>query len=231
MGIHRNSPQAVGITNASGQPEIVLEIDGLTLSMTPPTREVFEAADEAGRRRRPMATTTRTADDQPDDGDAALDRFLDADRDNFVRALAEIEGGRKQSHWMWYIFPQVRGLGASATSQLYSIQDVGEAEAYLQHPVLGAHYRQLVDAVWHQVVERQVSVRSLFGSPDDAKLVSSLTLFAGIAHRLGHTDRALATFLHRADQILARHTPKVLLDAQRRRRSSADPSDDSYHPG
>ena len=103
---------------------------------------------------------------------------------------------------MWYIFPQARGLGASAMSQRYSIQDVGEAEAYLQHPVLGPHYRQLVDAVWYQVVERQVSLRSLFGSPDDAKLVSSLTLFAGIMDRLGHTDPALETLLARADQIL-----------------------------
>jgi uncharacterized protein (DUF1810 family) len=103
---------------------------------------------------------------------------------------------------MWYIFPQVRGLGASAMSQKYSIPNVGEAEAYLRHPVLGSLYRQIVDAVWRQVVERDVSLRSLFGSPDDAKLVSSLTLFAGIAHCLDHSDPTVATFLVQADEIL-----------------------------
>ncbi len=138
----------------------------------------------------------------PNDVAPDLRRFVDAYRDDFDRALSEIEAGCKQSHWMWYIFPQVGGLGASAMSRRYAIGDPEEAEAFLLHPDLGARYCRIVDAVWQQVVERQVSIHSLFGSPDDAKLVSSLTLFAGIASTLDSPSPALATFLERADQIL-----------------------------
>jgi uncharacterized protein (DUF1810 family) len=110
-----------------------------------------------------------------------LQRFIHAQHESFDRALSEIEAGRKTSHWMWYVFPQVSGLGFSPTSKRYAIASVEEAKAFMAHPVLGPHYRRLVDAVWHQVVESGVTVRDLFGSPDDAKLVSSLTLFAGVA--------------------------------------------------
>ena len=96
---------------------------------------------------------------------------------------------------MWYVFPQVRGLGVSAISQRYAIASVEEAMAYFAHPLLGAHYRQVVAAVWHHVVERGVTVRTLFGSPDDAKLVSSLTLFAGVAHRIEGPEPAVRTFV------------------------------------
>jgi uncharacterized protein (DUF1810 family) len=103
---------------------------------------------------------------------------------------------------MWYIFPQVNGLGASAMSRRYAIASISEAEAYLEHPVLRAHYLRIVDAVWQQVVERGVTIRALFGSPDDAKLVSSLTLFTGVARGLDPPQPALASFVTRAEEIL-----------------------------
>ncbi len=109
-----------------------------------------------------------------------LRRFLDV-RDDHARALAEVRGGKKRSHWMWYVFPQIAGLGASAMAQRYAIADLAEAEAFLLHPVLGSDYAAIVEEVWRQVVERGMRVHDLFGSPDDAKLVSSLTLFAAVA--------------------------------------------------
>ncbi len=113
--------------------------------------------------------------------DVDLQRFIDAQRDTFDHALGEIEEGRKTTHWMWFVFPQVAGLGLSPTSVRYAIRSVAEAKAFMDHPILGERYRRVVDAVWTQVVERGVTVHDLFGSPDDAKLVSSLTLFGGIA--------------------------------------------------
>lgn len=131
-----------------------------------------------------------------------LERFVDAQHDDYVRALGEIVAGRKRSHWMWYVFPQVAGLGASSMSKRFAIESVAEAEAYLAHPILGARYRQIVDAVWHQVVERGTTIRDLCGSPDDAKLVSSLTLFAGVARRLHDPQPDVVTFIARSDEIL-----------------------------
>ncbi|HEY7626502.1 MAG TPA: DUF1810 family protein, partial [Ilumatobacteraceae bacterium] len=127
-----------------------------------------------------------------------LDRFVVAQSAAFDRALAEIEAGRKQSHWMWFMFPQVAGLGMSATSQRYAINSVEEAKAFAAHPLLGTNYRRLVDAVWEQVVQRGVAVHALFGSPDDTKLVSSLTLFGGaVRDEAGEED-----FVRQVDQLL-----------------------------
>jgi uncharacterized protein (DUF1810 family) len=131
-----------------------------------------------------------------------LDRFVDAQRNDFELALREIEDGRKRSHWMWYIFPQVTGLGRSGMSSRYAINSVAEAKAFLAHPILGDRYRRIVDAVWCQVVERASPVRELFGSPDDAKLVSSLTLFAAVARGLDTPLTEAAAFVARADEIL-----------------------------
>ena len=114
-----------------------------------------------------------------------LERFHDGYRLDFDQALSEINGGRKRSHWMWFIFPQIAGLGSSPTAAAYAIRSRAEADAFLHDPTLGPAYRQLVDAVGHQVVDRGVTVRQLFGQPDDQKLVSSLTLFAGVAADLG----------------------------------------------
>jgi uncharacterized protein (DUF1810 family) len=91
---------------------------------------------------------------------------------------------------MWYVFPQVTGLGMSSMSQRYAIRSVDEAAAYLDDAVLGANYRRIVGAVRRQVVDNGVTVHALFGSPDDAKLVSSLTLFGSVARDRG--DESLA---------------------------------------
>ncbi|HEX3087769.1 MAG TPA: DUF1810 family protein [Ilumatobacteraceae bacterium] len=129
-----------------------------------------------------------------------LQRFVDAQHNSFERALSEIEAGAKGSHWMWYVFPQIVGLGQTTTSLQYAIDSVEEAQAFLAHPVLGERYLQIVHAVWNQVVQRGVTVHDLFGSPDDIKLVSSLTLFSGAARQLESDDFAL--FVHEADEIL-----------------------------
>src|SRR5579883_1362213 len=104
-----------------------------------------------------------------------LNRFVEAQEDAYERALAEIRNGRKESHWMWYIFPQFDGLGFSATSKRYAIKGVAEAEAYLAHPVLGPRLRECTEATLH--VEGR-SASDIFGSPDDLKLRSCATLFA-----------------------------------------------------
>lgn len=106
-----------------------------------------------------------------------LQRFLDAQKSSYQSALTEIKNGKKRSHWMWYIFPQIQGLGFSETSKFYAIKDVSEAEAYLQHPVLGARLIEI------STVAAQLSSNNatqVFGSPDDMKLKSSMTLFAAL---------------------------------------------------
>jgi len=117
--------------------------------------------------------------------DADLERFHDGYRHDYDQTLTEVQAGRKRSHWMWFIFPQVAGLRSSPTAAHYAIRSRAEAEAFLHDPILGPGYRTLVDGVWQQVVERGVTIRDLFGRPDDHKLVSSLTLFAGVAAHLG----------------------------------------------
>lgn len=103
-----------------------------------------------------------------------LKRFLDAQENDFERALAEIKRGRKQSHWMWYIFPQIKGLGLSETARFYAIKDRTEAELYLAHPVLGARLIEISEALLE--IEGKTA-NQIFGSPDDVKLKSSMTLF------------------------------------------------------
>jgi uncharacterized protein (DUF1810 family) len=114
------------------------------------------------------------------DGDDPYDlqRFVHAQSINYDKALLEIKKGKKLSHWMWYIFPQYEGLGLSPTSRQFSIKSIGEAEAYLSHPVLGPRLKECAEAVLG-VVGR--SAHEIFGSPDDAKLRSSATLFARIS--------------------------------------------------
>jgi uncharacterized protein (DUF1810 family) len=107
-----------------------------------------------------------------------LNRFVQAQEDDYEQALGEIRSGRKQSHWMWYIFPQFDGLGFSSTSKRYSIKSVAEAKAYLAHPVLGPRLRECAEAVLG--VEGR-SAFEIFGSPDDMKLRSCATLFACVS--------------------------------------------------
>ncbi len=106
-----------------------------------------------------------------------LKRFLDAQENDFERALAEIKRGRKQSHWMWYIFPQIAGLGFSETSRFYAVKDRAEAELYLAHPVLGARLVRISEALLE--IEGKTA-NQIFGSPDDVKLKSSMTLFSAL---------------------------------------------------
>jgi uncharacterized protein (DUF1810 family) len=107
-----------------------------------------------------------------------LARFVSAQKDIYAQVLTEIKSGRKRSHWMWYIFPQIDGLGWSATSKFYAIKNIDEARAYLNHPVLGQRLLECAQAVL-DVKDR--SATEIFGSPDDLKLRSCATLFALIS--------------------------------------------------
>ena len=104
-----------------------------------------------------------------------LDRFLDAQRGDYAAALAEVRRGRKTSHWMWYIFPQIAGLGQSSTARYYSIRDLEEAREYYAHPVLGQRLREISGALLELRGSDPVAV---FGDIDSMKLKSSMTLFA-----------------------------------------------------
>ena len=104
-----------------------------------------------------------------------LDRFLDAQRGDYAAALAEVRRGRKTSHWMWYIFPQIAGLGQSSTARYYSIRDLEEAREYYAHPVLGQRLREISGALLGLRGSDPVAV---FGGIDSMKLKSSMTLFA-----------------------------------------------------
>lgn len=104
-----------------------------------------------------------------------LDRFVAAQEDVIGDALAELHAGRKRSHWMWFVFPQLRGLGVSPTSHRFGIADLAEARAYLAHPLLGRRLFACTDIVLS--IERR-TLLEIFGSPDDMKFISSMTLFA-----------------------------------------------------
>jgi len=108
-----------------------------------------------------------------------LDRFIKAQEHDFSAALSEIKNGRKRSHWMWYIFPQIHGLGFTETSRYYAILGLGEASEYLKHPILGSRLVQICS----ELLKLQGNnANSIFGSPDDLKLRSSVTLFASVPH-------------------------------------------------
>jgi uncharacterized protein (DUF1810 family) len=122
-----------------------------------------------------------------------LSRFLLAQEDDHEQALAEIRSGRKQSHWMWYIFPQIDGLGSSSTAKLYAIKSAAEAVAYLAHPVLGPRLVECAEAVLR--VDGR-SAFEIFGSPDDLKLKSSATLFAHVSTGASVFDRLLEKYFY-----------------------------------
>ncbi len=106
-----------------------------------------------------------------------LNRFTSAQDEVYDRVLAELRNGQKRTHWIWYIFPQIDGLGHSATSKRYAIKSVDEARKYVNHPVLGSRLLECAEAVL-SVEGRPVS--EIFGYPDDLKLKSSMTLFARV---------------------------------------------------
>ncbi len=107
-----------------------------------------------------------------------LERFVQAQTNSYPAALAEIKAGRKRSHWMWYIFPQIAGLGFSPMSQRYAIGSIAEARAYLAHPLLGARLIGCVEAL---LALEGPSAHEVFGTPDDWKLRSCATLFAHVS--------------------------------------------------
>jgi uncharacterized protein (DUF1810 family) len=104
-----------------------------------------------------------------------LSRFVSAQAGTFDAALEELRAGRKRTHWMWFVFPQLKGLGVSPTATFYGLSGLDEATAYLEHPMLGPRLEAAVDAVQ---ASRATSLHALFGSPDDLKFRSSMTLFA-----------------------------------------------------
>ncbi|MBN2004362.1 MAG: DUF1810 domain-containing protein [Anaerolineae bacterium] len=123
-----------------------------------------------------------------------LTRFTTAQESVYDTVLAELKDGRKRTHWMWYIFPQVDGLGFSSTSQYYAIKSLEEARQYLAHPVLGARLRECAEALL-AVAGRSAS--DIFGYPDDLKLRSSMTLFARAAGELDSVfARVLDKYFH-----------------------------------
>jgi uncharacterized protein (DUF1810 family) len=120
-----------------------------------------------------------------------LNRFVKAQKGDYARALAEVRAGEKRSHWMWYVFPQLDGLGFSDTARFYGIKECAEAEAYLAHPVLGPRLIEVAEAAL--AVEGK-SAHNIFGSPDDLKLRSCATLFAKVSPPGSVFERLLAKY-------------------------------------
>ena len=121
----------------------------------------------------------------------SLDRFVEAQEKMYPTAMKEIQAGKKQSHWMWYIFPQLRGLGMSSMAHKYGIIDIGEARAYLEHPWLSGRLYELCVALLHH---KDKSAYEIFGEVDEMKLKSSMTLFALTSEDYTIFDQVLEQF-------------------------------------
>jgi uncharacterized protein (DUF1810 family) len=138
-----------------------------------------------------------------------LQRFVDAQASVYPQVLAELRHGQKQTHWMWFIFPQLAGLGHSAMARRFALRSRDEAVAYLAHGILGARLRECTALV--NTIEGR-TIREIFGSPDDQKFCSSMTLFAEASSDPAFSG-ALAKFCSRADQrtldLLASQDPPV----------------------
>ena len=134
-----------------------------------------------------------------------LKRFLDAQNQVYLKALSEISNGKKETHWMWFIFPQLKGLGQSETAQFYAIADLQEATEFLAHPVLGRHLIQISEELL-QIKDK--SAKEILGYPDDVKLRSSMTLFANVKD----TNPVFASVLkHYFDGLQDEETLQLLL--------------------
>lgn len=120
-----------------------------------------------------------------------LQRFVDAQQPLFQQVLTELEAGQKRSHWMWFVFPQIAGLGRSATAQHYAIGSIGEARAYLAHPLLGPRLRESVDVL---LALPTSDAEAVFGGVDALKARSSLTLFAQAEPAEPRFGRALTKY-------------------------------------
>jgi len=106
-----------------------------------------------------------------------LERFVEAQQRDYQIALTEIKDGKKRSHWIWYIFPQIQGLGSTPTSKFYAIKNKEEASAFLQHSILGV---RLIEISKELLKSESNDAHEIFGSPDDLKLKSSMTLFSSL---------------------------------------------------
>ena len=126
--------------------------------------------------------------ESPDSDPHDLARFVEAQATTYDRALAELRLGRKESHWMWFIFPQIAGLGQSPMARRYAIRSLREATAYLAHPVLGPRLLECAEAVL--AIEHRPAIE-VFGQPDDVKLRSSATLFALVSQPPSIFDRVI----------------------------------------
>lgn len=120
-----------------------------------------------------------------------LSRFIKAQKSVYSDVLAELKSGRKRTHWMWFIFPQIAGLGFSPTAQFYAIKSLDEARQYLEHPVLG---KRLLECSAILLAVKDRSVADIFGYPDDLKLRSSMTLFSCVAEEGSVFDAVLERF-------------------------------------
>lgn len=139
-----------------------------------------------------------------DDATYELARFHQAQAGTYSQALDELKRGRKETHWMWFIFPQFEGLGLSAMSQRYAIRSRGEARAYLADPILGGRLRECVAAL---LAVPHKSAHAIMGSPDDRKLQSCLTLFAAVGDDPALFEQALSQFY---DGVADQQTLKLL---------------------
>lgn len=130
-------------------------------------------------------------DDSPTRDPFQLKRFVDAQEGIYPQALAELRAGAKHSHWMWFVFPQIDGLGSSGTARFYAIKSRDEAQAYLDHPVLGPRLRECCEALLQLADDNPTRI---LGYPDDLKLRSSMTLFAAVAGDDPLFEQVLAKF-------------------------------------
>lgn len=137
-----------------------------------------------------MSTPTNHIDAEDPFG---LSRFVGAQENVYQQVLTELEQGRKQTHWIWYIFPQIEGLGHSSMAEKYAIKSLEEARAYLRHPVLGARLTECTEKV---IAIDGKSVADIFAYPDDLKFRSSMTLFSCIAGSESVFFAALEKYFH-----------------------------------
>lgn len=119
------------------------------------------------------------------------EKFLEAQQTAYANALSEIRAGRKQSHWMWFIFPQLAALGKTDTAKFYGIADLGEAEAYFAHPVLGKRLIEISEALLETESD---DPREVMGKPDDLKLRSCMTLFSKVRNAPDTFEKVLNKF-------------------------------------
>ncbi len=143
-----------------------------------------------------------------DDSSFDLGRFLYAQSESYAQAIRELQGGQKRSHWMWFIFPQLKGLGYSPTARHYALRSADEARAYLAHPILGERIRLATQTV---LTHPNSSLAEIFGRPDDLKFRSSMTLFAAVSNENdgGLFRQALNVF---CDGVADPSTMRLLID-------------------